>query len=61
MAASFVRHMRGRLLIAEAAVGLGKIAFEPEALQVVRGYMWGVKGLVESGRLGYAMFVARRP
>ncbi|MBI4305390.1 MAG: methyltransferase domain-containing protein [Chloroflexi bacterium] len=60
VAASFVRHLRGRLLIAEAAVGLGKIAFEPEALATVRRYMREVTALVESGRLSYALFVAHR-
>ena len=60
VAGDFLRGIKGKLLLAEIAAKLGKIPVEPAAITTARSYLDQAIDLVANGRLGYALFVARK-
>ena len=61
VATSFLRGIRGKLLIAEIAAGLGKLAVSAALLQEAKRVLEAVQEQVEMGVLGYGLVSARRP
>lgn len=57
-AAKFIRQLRGGLLIAEAAAGLGISAVSYGTIADLRPVLKEAQRLVDEDRLGYALFVA---
>ena len=61
VAGSFLRDVRGKLMMAEAAIGLGKLPTETrEYVTRAKQVVTEVESLVQRGVLGYALIVARR-
>ena len=54
----FIDHAMKGLMMAEIAVGLGKLDVAPTTLQPAKAAMKAAKGLVSDDRLGYGMIVA---
>ena len=60
VAAGFLREISGRLLLAEAAAGLGKIPLDPGGLREAKRVLLALQGAVDRGVLSYGLLVARR-
>jgi arsenite methyltransferase len=59
-ASGFLREISGKLLMAEAAAGLGKLPLEPEVLREVKRILSVLRGAVDHGVLSYGLLVAHR-
>ena len=59
-AASFLRDLKGKLLIAEIAVRLGKLPVSVDMLQKAKGYLARAQSLVKQGTLSYGLVTARK-
>ena len=61
IAASFLRDIKGKLLVAEIAIGLGKLPVGRDALAQVKQILAEVQDLVSQGALSYGLVVAHKP
>ena len=61
IAASFLRDIKTKLLMAEVAIGLGKLSISRDALAQVKQTLAEVQDLVCQGALSYGLVVAHRP
>jgi ubiquinone/menaquinone biosynthesis C-methylase UbiE len=61
IAASFLRDIKGKLLVAEVAIGLGKLPIDRDALAQVKQTLAEVQDLVSQGVLSYGLVVAHKP
>jgi ubiquinone/menaquinone biosynthesis C-methylase UbiE len=59
-AQTFMRDISGKLMMAEIAVKLGKVAVGDGVIDEAKRTMLSVRDLVEDGRIGYGMIVARK-
>ena len=59
--ASLLRDAKGKLLMAEVAVKLGKLPLGEDLLSSAKRYLAMVQELVRNGTLGYGLVVARKP
>ena len=60
VALEFVQRIRTALMMAEAAVGLGKLDASRESIREVRGHVRTAQAAIEEGLLSYSIFVARK-
>lgn len=60
VATEFVEKLRAALMMAEAAVGLGKLDVSRDTIREVRGHVKMAQAAVEEGLLGYGMVVAQK-
>jgi SAM-dependent methyltransferase len=60
VASSFLRDIRGKLLMAEVAAKLGKLPLDGGLLGQGKGLLAMVEGLVQQGALSYGLVVARK-
>ena len=61
IADSFLRDIKGKLLVAEVAIGLGKLPIGGDALAQVKQILAEVQDLVRQGALSYGLVVAHKP
>ena len=61
LALEFVDRIRGRLMLAEIAVKLGKLPIDEAVLETVKSYLNRARELVTGGVIGYGMVIAHRP
>lgn len=61
VAGSFLREAKGKQLMAEIAVGLGKLSVSPQLIGQGRRLLAQVQELVSQGLLGYGMLTAHKP
>jgi hypothetical protein len=59
-AQTFMRDISGKLMMAEIAVKLGKVEVDGGVIDEAKRTMGSVRELVEDGRIGYVMIVARK-
>ncbi len=60
-ASTFLRNIKGGMLAAEVAVGLGKVQMDRGILDMARPAVDAASDLVRHGTLGYGMVIARKP
>ena len=60
VAGGFLREISGKLLMAEAAAGLGKLPLDPGVLREAKRVLSALQGAVDHGMLSYGLLVARR-
>lgn len=60
-ASSFIRDIKGKMLMAEVAAKLGKLPIAGDVIQKAREALKAVENLVGQGTLGYGLLVARKP
>ena len=60
VAAGFLREISGKLLLAEAAAGLGKLPLDSELLRRAKEVLSALRGAVDKGVLSYGLLVAHR-
>jgi arsenite methyltransferase len=60
VATGFLREISGKLLMAEAAAGLGKLPLDPEVLGEAKRMLSVLRGAVDDRLLSYGLLVARR-
>lgn len=61
VASGFLRDVKGKLLVAEIGMKLGKLPLDPELIRVAKLLLTEAQGLVNAGVLGYGLVVARKP
>lgn len=61
VATGFLQSIKGKLLMAEVAAGLGKVQLDAWLLPEAKRVIGLLRGLVEEGVLSYGMVVARKP
>ena len=61
VAVEFVERLRAALLMAEAAVGLGKLDVSIESIRQVREIVKIARSYVEDGTLSYGLIVGEKP
>ena len=61
IAASFLRGIKGKLLMAEVAIGLGKLPIGKDVLAQGKQILAEVEDLVRRGVLSYSLVVAHKP
>ena len=57
---SLLRDIKGKMMIAEVAIKLGKVEVNEDLLAKGKEYLAQVQGLVDQGTLSYGLVVARR-
>lgn len=60
IASSFIRDIKGKMLMAEIASKLGKLPIGSEIIQKARDVLKAVEELVRQGTLGYGLLIARK-
>ena len=61
IASEFLRGLKGKLLMAELAVGLGKLSIDRVLLEKAESVLAACQQAVRDGTLSYGLLVARRP
>ncbi len=61
VAVEFVEKLRTALMMAEAAVGLGKLDVSRDSIREVRGHVRMAQAAIHEGMLSYSIVVARKP
>ena len=61
VASGFLRDVKGKLLVAEIAVKVGKLQVELDLLETAKTVLAEAQDAVTNGVLGYGLVVARRP
>lgn len=61
VALDFVDGIRGRLMLAEIAIKLGKLPVDRGVLETAKTYLGRARELVVDGMIGYGMVIAHRP
>lgn len=61
VAVEFVERLRTALMMAEAAVGLGKLGVNRESIKEVRELVKIAQACIEDGTLSYSLIVAEKP
>lgn len=57
----FLRDVKGKLLVAEIAMKVGKLSLDPELIRVAKQLLAEAQRVVNAGGLGYGLVLARRP
>ncbi len=60
-ASSFIRDIKGKMLMAEVAAKLGKLPIDGGVIQKAKDVLKAVEDLVGQGTLGYGLLIARKP
>jgi arsenite methyltransferase len=60
VASGFLREISGKLLVAEAAAGLGKLPLEPQVLREAKQILSVLRKAVDHGVISYGLLVAHR-
>ena len=60
-ASSFISDIKGKMLLAEVAVKLGKLPIAGDMIGKARDGLKAVEELVGQGTLGYGLIIARKP
>jgi arsenite methyltransferase len=56
-----LKDIKGKLMVAQIAIKLGKISLDPELLPQAKAMLASVEDLVRNGTLSYGMVVAQKP
>jgi hypothetical protein len=56
-----LKDIKGKLMVAEIAIKLGKVSLDPEVLPQAKSILSSVEDLVRDGTLSYGMVVAKKP
>ncbi len=56
-----LKDIKGKMMVAEIAIKLGKVSLDPELLPQAKAMLASVQDLVRDGTLSYGMAIAQKP